>query len=170
MFCWRAYDGPLIVVFGSALPHQPSPHQKKTTSELDPLWQNFLDPCNTQQNIGPDLDPNCLTFWWYSWNYSSKNLILLNKNCRQWKFIKKIPSMQSVSTELLQESKGHDGAKPSMCAYLQDGKIFTTGFSRMSARQYALWDEVRIRTQYNGKDNSGYEYNGRKISYSATID
>ena len=44
----------------------------------------------------------------------------------------------------LQESKGHDGAKPSMCVYLNNGKIFTTGFSRMSERQYALWDEVKL--------------------------
>ena len=29
-----------------------------------------------------------------------------------------------------------------MCVYLKEGKIFTTGFSRMSERQYALWDEV----------------------------
>ena len=36
---WRADDGPLIVVFGSYLPSS-----KKTTSKLDPLWQNFLDP------------------------------------------------------------------------------------------------------------------------------
>jgi coronin-1B/1C/6 len=27
--------------------------------------------------------------------------------------------------------------------YLKDGKIFTTGFSKMSERQYALWDGVR---------------------------
>lgn len=27
--------------------------------------------------------------------------------------------------------------------FLADGKIFTTGFSRMSERQLALWDTVR---------------------------
>ena len=26
--------------------------------------------------------------------------------------------------------------------YLKDGRIFTTGFSRMSERQYALWNGV----------------------------
>ena len=41
-FRWRADDGPLKVVFGSSLPSS----TKKTlkTSELDSLWQNFLDP------------------------------------------------------------------------------------------------------------------------------
>ena len=28
---------------------------------------NSLDPDQAQQNVGPDLDPNCLTLWWYSW-------------------------------------------------------------------------------------------------------
>lgn len=36
----------------------------------------------------------------------------------------------------------HQGAKPARAIYLRDGRIFSTGFSRMSERQYALWDEV----------------------------
>ena len=42
----------------------------------------------------------------------------------------------------LQEGKIHEGAKPAQVAYLKDGKLFTTGFSKMSERQFALWDEV----------------------------
>ena len=38
-FRWRADDGPLLVVFGSSLPH----NLKKTLSELGPLWQYFMD-------------------------------------------------------------------------------------------------------------------------------
>ena len=37
---------------------------------------------------------------------------------------------------------GHQGAKPARAIYLRDGRIFSTGFSKMSERQYALWDEV----------------------------
>jgi hypothetical protein len=37
---------------------------------------------------------------------------------------------------------GHQGAKPARAIYLRDGRIFSTGFSRMSERQYALWDGV----------------------------
>ena len=43
---------------------------------------------------------------------------------------------------VLQEGKAHDGSKPAQCKYLKDEKIFTTGFSRMSERQYALWNAV----------------------------
>ena len=31
-----------------------------------------LDQNQTQQNIPPNLDPNCLTLWLYSWKNSSK--------------------------------------------------------------------------------------------------
>ena len=30
-------------------------------------FANSLDPDQAQQNVGSDLDPNCLTLWWYSW-------------------------------------------------------------------------------------------------------
>ena len=44
-FPWWANDSPLIVVFGSYLPSSTKKKtQKKTTSNLDPFWQNFLDP------------------------------------------------------------------------------------------------------------------------------
>ena len=32
-------------------------------------FANSLDPDQARQNVGPDLDPNCLTLWWYSWNF-----------------------------------------------------------------------------------------------------
>ena len=40
-FGWWADDGPFIVEFGSSLPSS----TKKNLSKVDPLWQNFLDPC-----------------------------------------------------------------------------------------------------------------------------
>ncbi|MBN3312385.1 COR1B protein, partial [Atractosteus spatula] len=36
--------------------------------------------------------------------------------------------------------RAHDGSRPMRAVFLSDGKIFTTGFSRMSERQLALWD------------------------------
>jgi coronin-1B/1C/6 len=48
------------------------------------------------------------------------------------------------NTNYLQEVKAHEGAKPAQAVYCKNDKIFTAGFSRMSARQYALWDEVYI--------------------------
>ena len=40
VFRWRADDDPFIVIFGSSIPSS----TKKKLSNLDPLWQNFLDP------------------------------------------------------------------------------------------------------------------------------
>ena len=37
-----------------------------TESRLLITLANSLDPDQAQQNVGPDLDPNCLTLRWYS--------------------------------------------------------------------------------------------------------
>lgn len=49
-----------------------------------------------------------------------------------------------IVTLLFQETKEpcHQGSKPAQALYLKHDKVFTTGFSRMSERQYALWDAV----------------------------
>ena len=44
---WRfagATIGPLIAVFGSYIPSSTKKKKKRTLSNLDPLWQNFLGP------------------------------------------------------------------------------------------------------------------------------
>ena len=49
---------------------------------------NRLDPDQAQQNVGPDLDPICLTLRWYSWKKFSKYLILKKKSAddkKAWK-------------------------------------------------------------------------------------
>ena len=38
------------------------------------IFANSLDPDQARQNVGPDLDPNCLTPWLYSWKNYLKNL------------------------------------------------------------------------------------------------
>ncbi|XP_058877102.1 LOW QUALITY PROTEIN: coronin-1B-like [Acipenser ruthenus] len=38
------------------------------------------------------------------------------------------------------KERAHDGARPMRSIFVSDGKVFTTGFSRMSERQLALWD------------------------------
>lgn len=43
----------------------------------------------------------------------------------------------------LQEGPGHEGSKAQRVLFTFDDKfLFTTGFSRMSERQYACWDAV----------------------------
>ena len=47
-FRGRAHDGPLIVVFGSSLLPSSTKKERKENralSEMDTLWQNFLDLC-----------------------------------------------------------------------------------------------------------------------------
>ena len=40
-----------------------------------------------------------------------------------------------------QQFKGHGGGtKSTQVTFLKNGMIFSTGFSRMSEREYALWD------------------------------
>ncbi|EPY87521.1 coronin-1B [Camelus ferus] len=43
-------------------------------------------------------------------------------------------------TLVAEQEKAHEGARPMRAIFLADGKVFTTGFSRMSERQLALWD------------------------------
>ena len=39
-------------------------------------FENSLDPDKARHFVGPDLDPTCLTLWWYSW----KNFVFENLN------------------------------------------------------------------------------------------
>nr|XP_013807906.1 PREDICTED: coronin-1B-like [Apteryx mantelli mantelli] len=43
-----------------------------------------------------------------------------------------------------EKERAHEGARPMRAIFLADGKIFTTGFSRMSERQLALWDPENL--------------------------
>lgn len=44
----------------------------------------------------------------------------------------------------MQEGVCHEGKKPQMCVFLEDDRLFTTGFSKMSERQLALWDSDNL--------------------------
>ena len=48
-------------------------------------FANSLFQGHARQNVGPDLDPKCLTLWWYSWKNVLKNLILKKISKRQVK-------------------------------------------------------------------------------------
>ncbi|KAL3856546.1 hypothetical protein ACJMK2_011285 [Sinanodonta woodiana] len=69
-----------------------------------------------------------------SFNYNGSKLVVTNKD-------KMMRLIDPRTGEITAEVQAHHGAKPSQAVYLKEGKIFTTGFSRMSERQYALWDE-----------------------------
>ena len=58
-------------------------------------FANSLDPDQARQNVGPDLDPNYLTLWWYSWKICFWKKFKKNILRRQKKHAK-LPSMQRV--------------------------------------------------------------------------
>ena len=45
-------------------------------------FANSLDPDQAQQSVGPDLDPNCLTLWCYSWKSFLKKLFFIYPACK----------------------------------------------------------------------------------------
>uniref|UniRef100_A0A8B9XV95 Coronin-1B n=1 Tax=Bos mutus grunniens TaxID=30521 RepID=A0A8B9XV95_BOSMU len=51
-------------------------------------------------------------------------------------------SVRPIPPPPQEREKAHEGARPMRAIFLADGKVFTTGFSRMSERQLALWDPV----------------------------
>lgn len=55
----------------------------------------------------------------------------------QFEYVKSVSASPSQEKE-----KAHEGARPMRAIFLADGNVFTTGFSRMSERQLALWNPV----------------------------
>ncbi|CAH2295093.1 coronin-1C isoform X1 [Pelobates cultripes] len=54
---------------------------------------------------------------------------------------KKLRVIDPRKMEIVAEKdKAHEGARPMRAIFLSDGNVFTTGFSRMSERQLALWN------------------------------
>lgn len=51
--------------------------------------------------------------------------------------------MVLLGSGLQEKEKPHEGARPMRAIFLSDGNVLTTGFSRMSERQLALWNPVR---------------------------
>ncbi|KAK7087471.1 coronin-1C-like isoform X2 [Littorina saxatilis] len=76
--------------------------------------------------------------WCMSFNYNGSRLACTSKD-------KKLRIINTHSGEIVKEEKCHEGAKPSQVVYLKDGNLLTTGFSKMSERQYALWDEKNLK-------------------------
>ncbi|XP_034090078.1 coronin-B-like isoform X2 [Gymnodraco acuticeps] len=66
----------------------------------------------------------------------SRNGSLLCTACKDKKVRVIDPRKKKVVAE---KDKAHEGARPMRAIFLADGNIFTTGFSRMSERQLALW-------------------------------
>ena len=69
-------------------------------------FANSLDSDQARHNVGPDMGPNCLTRWWYSWKNFSKKLIL-QKISRWQKSIRnhrKLVNWQKIRSYFLSKS------------------------------------------------------------------
>ncbi|XP_043924337.1 coronin-1C isoform X2 [Protopterus annectens] len=86
------------------------------------------EPLITLDDIHPDMIYNV------SWN---RNGSLICTACKDKKVRVIDPRRQEIVAE---KSKAHEGARPMRAIFLADGSILTTGFSRMSERQLALWN------------------------------
>ncbi|XP_053558117.1 coronin-1C [Bombina bombina] len=68
------------------------------------------------------------------WNHNGSLICTASKD-------KKLRIIDPRKQEIVSEKdKAHEGARPMRAIYLSDGNVFTTGFSRMSERQLALWN------------------------------
>lgn len=120
-------------------------HQKRATNVA---WHP------TAENIVLSAGSDCLILLWnletaeiiceieipeipfsISWNYDGSRFLV---TCKDKKI--RVIDPRKGEGEIIKESFGHEGSKPQQAVYLKDGRIFTTGFSRMSERQYGLWD------------------------------
>uniref|UniRef100_A0A8C0Y5B1 Coronin n=2 Tax=Cyprinus carpio TaxID=7962 RepID=A0A8C0Y5B1_CYPCA len=68
------------------------------------------------------------------WNRNGSQILT---SCKDKKLRVLDPRKGSVICE---KDKPHEGSRPVRAVFVSDGKILTTGFSRMSERQVALWD------------------------------
>ncbi|XP_054852078.1 coronin-1C isoform X2 [Eublepharis macularius] len=69
-----------------------------------------------------------------SWNRNGSLICTASKD-------KKVRIIDPRKQEIVAEKeRAHEGARPMRAIFLSDGNVFTTGFSRMSERQLALWN------------------------------
>ncbi|CAD5120749.1 DgyrCDS9310 [Dimorphilus gyrociliatus] len=91
------------------------------------IWNVGTEEILIELGVLPDL-PLCA-----SWNYDGS---LVAFTCKD----KKLRIIDPRSGAVVKEHKAHEGTKPSQVVFLKNNLLFTTGFSKMSERQYALWD------------------------------
>lgn len=76
--------------------------------------------------------------WNASWSLKGDKIVTTCKD-------KMIRIYNARTGDLIVENKGHEGSKPQRGIFVMNDKfIFTTGFSRMSGREYAIRDAVRF--------------------------
>lgn len=69
-----------------------------------------------------------------SWSWDGAKFVV---SCKD----RKVRIVDPRRGDILKEASTHEGSKPVQVVYLKNGNFFTTGFSKLGERQYALWDE-----------------------------
>jgi len=96
-------------------------------------YQIFIWDIGTQSAL-KQLDCHSDTIYCCAWNFNGTLLATTSKD-------KKVRVIDPISGEVKGEAKGHEGSKSSQVVFTSEANhMFTTGFSRMSERQYAIWD------------------------------
>jgi len=93
------------------------------------IWNTSTgDQAFTLDGMHPDI------IYSISWSYNGS---LIATTCKD----KKIRVINPREKQVVAEGDGHAGSKPSRVTFCgTTNKLFTTGFTRMSDRQYAVWD------------------------------
>lgn len=91
------------------------------------LWNVELAECIRVVDVHPDV------IFSISWNRDGS---LFATTCKD-KCIRVIDPRRGT---VLTQGQGHTGAKSSRVVFLDKHRLFTTGFSKMSERQFAIWD------------------------------
>eukprot|EP00794_Sanderia_malayensis_P014259 gene14259-15746_t len=128
-------------------------HQKRCISvQWHPVASNILmsisqDPSiviwNMDEGIAvvkidchPDIIYNA------DWSFNGDQIVT---SCKD----KKIRIIDARSGNVLVEGQGHEGAKPQRVLFTDFDRLFSTGFSKMNARQYAVWDQKDLSKSLN---------------------
>eukprot|EP00794_Sanderia_malayensis_P014260 gene14260-15747_t len=128
-------------------------HQKRCISvQWHPVASNILmsisqDPSIVIWNLDDgsavvEIDCHPDIIYNADWSFNGDKIVT---SCKD----KKIRIIDARSGNVLVEGMGHEGAKPQRVLFTDFDRLFSTGFSRMSERQYAVWDQKDLSKSLN---------------------
>ncbi len=97
------------------------------------VWNVATAEILTELDMHPDMIYSAV------WNHNGSKIATTCKD-------KQIRVYDPRSGKVICEGKGHQATKPMRAIFMRDGRLFTTGFSRSSERQYALWDSEKLES------------------------
>jgi len=141
---WQIPDGEMTETMSDAVVVLKGHQRKVTIVEWHPTANNILFSASADLTIRAwdvskgeqfrQFEGFTDTIYAFSFSYDGSKFCTTSKD-------KKIRVFDSHSAKVLQEGAGHTGSKGSRIVWLGDRDMcLTTGFSKMSERQYYLWD------------------------------